>query len=108
MFSIPIRGFICEHEKACRESCRPENRDFYPGQLHHVGEYYALERNGKPFRVVISGAEYGDASEHESIKKCTCGIQSCGECIPPYPNGKLNAHMRGTLFCCNSCLRRVQ
>lgn len=94
----PDKGFICKHEKACRESCRPENRDFYPGQLHHVGKYYDLERNRKPFRIVISGAEYGDTSEHETIENRTRGIQSCGKCIPPYPNGKLNAHMRGTLF----------
>jgi len=94
----PKDGFICKHEKACRESCG-DDRTFHPGQLHHVGEYYAMERNGKPFRIVISGAEYGDASEHESIKKRTRGIQSCGKCIPPYPDDeKLNAHMRGTLF----------
>jgi len=94
----PDKGFICRHEKACRESCRPENRDFYPGQLHHVGKYYDLERNGKPFRVVISGAEYGETSENVSIECRTSGIHSCGNCIPPYPEGKLNAHMRGTLF----------
>jgi len=86
----PDKGFICRHEKACRESCRPENRDFYPGQLHHVGEYYALERNGKPFRIVISGAEYGHPSGNVSVAERTEGINNL---IPDQ-----RQHMMGTLF----------
>jgi len=90
----PEKGFICKHEKVCRESCRPENRDFYPGQLHHVGKFYDLERNGKPFRVVISGAEYGDESESVSIEDRTDDITCLQKCEPR----DWNSHMRGTLI----------
>jgi len=90
----PDKGFICRHEKACRESCDADNRKFHPGQLHHVGEYYALERNGKPFRVVISGAEYGDESESVSIEDRTDDITCLQKCEPR----DWNSHMRGTLI----------
>ena len=89
----PDKGFICEHEKACRESCMAD-RKFHPGQLHHVGEYYALERNGKPFRIVISGAEYGDESECVSIEDRTDEITCLQKCKP----SDWNPHMRGTLI----------
>jgi len=90
--------FICDYEENCSKGCVDDGRKLYRGQLHHVGQFYDLKRNDKPFRIVISGAEYGDESENVSIECRTCGIHSCGKCIPPYPNGKLNAHMRGTLF----------
>ncbi|MDD9854663.1 MAG: hypothetical protein OXU88_00635 [Gammaproteobacteria bacterium] len=85
----PQKGFRCKHEKSCKESCRPE-QDFYPGQLHHVGKYYDLKRNGKPFRIVISGAEYGVAVKSVSVENRTDEIN----CLIP----DKNQHMMGTLF----------
>ena len=50
----------CNHESECEDSCKNLKRKFRFGQLHHVGERYDdVKRNGKPFRIMISGGEYG-------------------------------------------------
>lgn len=79
--------FVCKHEKECKASCS-NGQKFHYGQLHHVGPLYDLKRNGKPFRVMVSGAEYSYGTGPHSLKKRTCEINKCN------PD---NPHMRGTL-----------
>lgn len=89
----PDNGFICKYGEKCEASCRADNREFYPGQLSHVGPLYDLKRDGKPFRVIISGAEYGYPEKPHSLKDRTEVVNNC---VPDNP------HMRGTL-----CLLQV-
>lgn len=80
--------FICKHKSDCAKSCEDEARDFHPGQLHHIGKFYDLKRDGKPFRVVVSGAEYGRGDPPTSIQNRSAYMN----CLD-----SLNQHMRGTL-----------
>ena len=80
--------FICEHWEKCEKSCDADGRKFYPGQLHHVGPLYDLKRNGKPFRILISGAEYGHESGFVPVGERTSLISD----LDPS-----NPHMNGTL-----------
>ena len=80
--------FICQHEEECASSCRDKDINFYAGQLHHVGPLYDLKRDGKPFRIMISGGEYGKEAGLISVEKRT-------DIITGLNPG--NPHMRGTL-----------
>ena len=80
--------FICKHKKECEASCQPEGRNFAPGQLHHVGPLYDIKRDGKPFRIMVSGAEYGRMDDPRSVKERTDDIKD----LDP-----TNPHMNGTL-----------
>ena len=82
------KTFICKHKKECEASCQPEGRSFAPGQLHHVGPLYDIKRDGKPFRIMVSGAEYGRMDDPRSVKERTDDIK---ELTPK------NSHMIGTL-----------
>ncbi len=48
--------FICTHFRECQES---HTGVFYEGQLHHMGKYYDLVVDGRPFRIVVVGQAYG-------------------------------------------------
>src|ERR1051325_9841946 len=81
--------FICSHYKECRSSHREV---FYEGQLHHVGKYYDLMMEGRPFRVVLVGQEYGHEPSHFDS-------QARYELIMKVARTKYtvrNAHMKGT------------
>ena len=51
------RRFLCSSFPSCRAS---HPGLFYEGQLHHVGAHFDLTLNGRPFRVVVVGQEYGN------------------------------------------------
>lgn len=50
--------FICRHYEECK---RLRSGQFYAGQLHHVGDYYDLAKDGKPLRIAVIGMSYGDS-----------------------------------------------
>jgi hypothetical protein len=50
-------GFRCAASTSCRAS---QHGKFFEGQLHHVGKFYDLFLNGRPFRIAIVGQEYGN------------------------------------------------
>ncbi len=58
--------FVCPYAADCRAS-HPTN--FYEGQLHHVGKNFDLIRNGRPFRIVVCGQEYGQPILHQTLEK---------------------------------------
>jgi hypothetical protein len=60
-------NFICGRREACKTSSNA--RYFYEGQLHHVGRHYDLTRDGRPWRVVVCGQEYGHPPGHWSMEE---------------------------------------
>ena len=96
------RQFICSSEHACRAS---HQGDFYAGQLPHVGTHYELTRNGKPFRIVVVGQEYGtddplvDLDQRRAMVVDGSGTKSRFIAEPPLR--ARNPHMKG----CTSLLR---
>ena len=82
------KDFICKKCPECETSCEREGRYLSTGHLHHVGHLYDLKRDGKPFRVVVSGAENG-SDEACSQKERTEKISSL---VP------INPHMVGTFY----------
>jgi hypothetical protein len=58
--------FVCPYAADCRAS-HPTN--FCEGQLHHVGKNFDLIRNGRPFRIVVCGQEYGQPILHQTLEK---------------------------------------
>lgn len=65
------REFVCSSFAGCRRSAlltsggqpRKPPRDFWRGQLSHVGEHYDLCEDSRPLRVVFIGMEVGRADE---------------------------------------------
>lgn len=65
------REFVCSSFEGCRRSAlltsdgRPKKRprDFWRGQLSHVGEHYDLHEDSRPLRVVFIGMEVGRPDE---------------------------------------------
>ena len=49
-------GFCCQFFGECKRS---HEKNFYEGQLHHIGGHFDLIRDNKPYRVAICGQEYG-------------------------------------------------
>ena len=56
--------------------------------MHHVGPLYDIKRDGKPFRIMVSGAEYGRKEGPFSVEERTEVIKD----LDP-----TNPHMNGTL-----------
>jgi hypothetical protein len=54
---VDSASFRCAAYQACRAS---HPGKFFEGQLHHVGAHYDLALNGRPFRIVVVGQEYGN------------------------------------------------
>jgi len=48
--------FFCKMYNQCKSS---HNGVFYEGQLHHIGKFYDLVYQKKPFKIIIVGQEYG-------------------------------------------------
>ena len=88
MSSTKRTSLSANTKRNVRVADRDKNINFYKGQLHHVGCLYDLKRDDRPFRVMVSGAEYAKAKELISVKKRT-------EIITELNPG--NPHMRGTL-----------
>ena len=85
-------AFICPSFKKCKSSF---SGNFYEGQLHHIGKYYDLTLNNKPFRIVVVGKEYGYNHRHYSLDK------RYGNPEEDVRGGlikyrKINPHMKGT------------
>ena len=59
-------GFVCRSHDQCRASC--SRREFYEGQLHHVGQHFDLEIDGTPTRIIIVGQEYGTGPAQVSLE----------------------------------------
>ena len=50
-------SFSCTHFGQCRQSVR--GFPFYEGQMSHIGRHFDLNVDGRPFRMVVVGQEYG-------------------------------------------------
>jgi len=88
--------FICKHYGECKNS---HSGEFYEGQLHHVGNYYDLSRDGKPLRITVIGMSYGHpparvtmAERREKILDTGLNYEfKAGNVMPAR-----NPHMKGT------------
>jgi len=89
-------NFKCEHENGCATSCGSKDY-FHYGQLHHVGQFYDLKRDGKPFRIIVSGMEYGKGDIYpRPLEYRTCDVESSCLNSPFYRPS--NPHMKGTMY----------
>ena len=83
-------SFICRTFQQCRAS-RSEF-PFYEGQLSHIGNYFDLEVDGHPTRIVLVGQEYGHAPAKVDLKARSIKI---GDSAQAGFQGR-NPHMKGT------------
>lgn len=64
-------GFCCRHFESCRKSAlytqtgtlRRPPRDFWRGQMSHVGLHYDMSEDGRPWRVMLLAMEVGRSWE---------------------------------------------
>jgi len=94
---LGINGFCCRHYQHCRNS---HSGLFYEGQLNHLGNYYDTFVNGKPFRIIVVGQEYGMPPAKVSIADRTSDILNYGlktrfKKVDQIHEPR-NPHMRGT------------
>jgi hypothetical protein len=85
------KRFICRHYRACRAS---HDGEFYKGQLHHLGRHYDLLVDGRPFRIVVVGQEYGGPPSCVTLARRYVDVaeeSGLGKTL-----GQRNPHMRGT------------
>lgn len=83
--------FKCAHSHDCK---RFHSGDFYEGQLHHVGRYYHLAINDKPFRIVVVGLSYGHPPARVTMEeRYRMVVVKTGENMRFRSR---NPHMRGT------------
>jgi uracil-DNA glycosylase len=89
--------FICTHFRDCQTS---HPGIFYEGQLHHIGKYYDLAVDDKPFRIVVVGQAYGHAPARVTMEqRYQMIVVETGEKKAFGAGGGLparNPHMRGT------------
>ena len=75
----PDRRFVCDRESDCRRSAfytlsgrpRAGEREFFRGQLSHVGDHYDLTCDGAPLRVVFVALETGRPDEGVTLRART-------------------------------------
>lgn len=88
--------FLCGYYRSCQES---HPHAFYEGQLHHVGKYYDLSADGRPYRLMIVGQEYGHPDRHVDLEQRYKMIMKCGHDWRFKADGvhkPRNPHMKGT------------
>ncbi|MFI9637103.1 hypothetical protein ACIHAX_30845 [Nocardia sp. NPDC051929] len=70
-------GFRCGNLQSCRNSAlytrsgtlkRPP-REFWEGQMSHIGLHYDMVEDGRPWRVMLLAMEVGRAWEHISLEE---------------------------------------
>ena len=84
--------FICCHYSECKKS---HSGKFYEGQPYHIGKYYDLKINKKPFRIMIVGQEFGHKKKKITLKEKFMKEMCCpGE--EDWIFKKRNPHMKGT------------
>ncbi len=89
--------FVCDKYDACRASHAGQ---FFEGQLHHVGRHYDLVVDGKSFRIVVVGQEYGNGPRYvsrEARSRDVAELTGVGKRF--FSDGghpARNPHMRGT------------
>lgn len=81
----------CPHVEICRADQKP-GRKLAEGQLSYVGQYYALEANGRPLRVLIIGMQTGEAGRHVTMAQRAVQVDNAAKGV----RGFDTAHMRGT------------
>lgn len=102
------KEFRCSHANDCKASARSgPDRDFFSGQLRHVGYKYDLMANGKPLRVVVIGKSYGGMGDADRGEK-HCDLDKRYDMIMDVSkysvvwgsgrSGCRNQHMSGTTF----------
>lgn len=91
------KRFICAHFKECKSS---HSGPFYQGQLHHVGDYYDISIDNRPFKIIVVGQSYGHKprrvtmeERHDMIVEETGLKKRFSE--DGYHKAR-NQHMRGT------------
>ena len=89
--------FICCHKSECKKSY---SGDFFEGQSYHIGKYYDLKINKKPFRVMVVGQELGHRERKLTLKDRYIEMGSPEEENWTF-NGRngdkgRNPHMKGT------------
>lgn len=89
--------FACRFASACKTS---HLGAFHEGQLHHVGRYFDLLSDGRPFRVMVCGQEYGHPPARVGLDaRSKMVVQSSGHGSRFRAEGGYparNPHMRGT------------
>lgn len=90
------QGFCCTSERVCRGSVHPP-KEFFAGQLSHVGRHYDLFRGGAPYRILVVGMDTGRNDVHVSLDERR-------EQIYLVRDGKRNPHMRGTMLALRALL----
>jgi uracil-DNA glycosylase len=88
--------FKCRHGAACRASYSGR---LIEGQLHHVGQHYDLFLDGRPFRIVVMGQEYGHAHSGVSLaerRKMICKFGTERRFFAGDGFKARNSHLRAT------------
>ncbi len=87
--------FICRHQEACKQSCAGSS--LQAAEATRFGNFYALEVDGKPLRIVIAGISIGDAKGKNRSYYNT--IATAPEKHPEFEQiTGLNPHMKGTML----------
>jgi len=88
--------FVCAYFDECKNS---RSGEFYEGQLHHIGNYYDLIRDGESLRIVVIGMSYGHPPARVTMEErreriLDTGLNyefKAGNVLPAR-----NPHMKGT------------
>jgi hypothetical protein len=87
-------GFCCSSAGACRTSAtaRREPIDFAAGQLSHLGQFFDVEEDGVPLRVLVIAMETGRTDEGVTLPMRRRQVVDQSGGLPPRSR---NPHMVG-------------
>jgi len=83
--------FICCHYRECKKSY---SGDFFEGQSYHIGKFYDVKINKKPFRIMVVGQELGRRKRKLTIDDRYMKMLSPEE--EGWVFDERNSHMKGT------------
>lgn len=94
------REFVCNSYGECKNSHQGPDANFYEGQLHHVGRFYDISVDDRPFRIMVVGQEVGAPPARVLLPERQNEIAGCYlinrfNIEGPNHPGR-NPHMRGT------------
>jgi hypothetical protein len=98
-------AFICEHAATCELSAKAEGRQFIPGEMPCMGDYYSLvDENGRPRRIVVMGQERGVAKSASAAAVGARGtpavsVADRSRAIQSYRGSRrATTHINGTVY----------
>lgn len=83
--------FNCGHAVRCSASASRKGFGFAGGQLSYIGDSYACDSDGHPFRVLVVSMQVGDAEAPVDMERRSAQIAVRIRQRP----GERNPHMRG-------------